>query len=991
MAAALLLGSVSANALAADQVIILGETGWPETAATGLQDRLVAAGYDVTITNDASTLTGNLGGISQIWDVRPNVVLSTADRSNYLTYLNDAGGLFLLGENSGFAARNNSLVDFIVEAGGGSITYGGQMVQSQYVTDIFNGSALITADAATGFYVPASGTFSDPGTGTFITTTGPNGTGEGTGVAFGAGSLANATNGRLLTYLDVNTFQAEYYEETPALRALIDRMIGFVAGSFQVDPSLPTPGGSTIIDGSQPSFNLGDSAATGGTISFDGGMLDMTGGTDPENLVTADISVSDNGAFINTAGDSSTLSGVIGGDGGLVLSGQGTIALTGANSYAGGTVVTDSTTLQVNDGSGLGTGGLVLMGGQLQVLNDATIGAPVTLMSGLNAVDTGSNDVTLSGGLSGSGGFVKTGSGTLFLTGSSSYAGDTIIAAGTLQGDSNNIGGNVLNGGTLVMDQSANGAFAGSISGTGSFTKTGEGRLNLTGTSSYTGNTIVEEGRLAVNGSIANSGVIVESGGSIGGNGVIGGLIVRTNATAAPGNSIGQLQAATTVLFEAGSVYEVEADASGSSDRILASGAATLQGGTVEVLAEVGNYRPQTSYTILSANGGVNGQFADVTSNLAFLMPTLSYGANSVTLTLTRNDVRFADVAVTTNQRATATALNASFAPTSDVYYALVGQSAEGARFAFDRLSGEVHPSTMSVAAQQSDELRRALLDRLAAPGSDGLTLWTDIVGGSNTLDGDRNAGRVSNDARGFRVGLETGIGPVRVGVAGGYTDGDLTLNARASSGDIETVSGALYAGGDFGRVSLRAGASYSDFDFKTNRTASAGEMSQQLQASYGGRAIQAFGEAGTSLPLGIGAVQPFAGINAIWLKNDAFVEQGGSLALRGQKEDRARAWSTLGLKASFPLGAGSPASASVKAGWQHALTKRSVDSALAFAAGGPAFVVEGAPLARDAALVDAGVNWAISKGFSLGVAYTGSLADQGQSHSARAVLAVRF
>ena len=1043
--------------MAAEEVIIVGEgaQSWAASAADGLKLRLEAAGYNVTITSDPATLTGNLTGVAQVWDVRPNVALTTADSSNYLSYLNDAGGLFLLGENSGFATRNNSLSAFIVEAGGGDVAVGPTTVQSQYVTDIFNGSGLIVQDAATSFYVPASGVFTSPGTGTFITTSEANGGGVGTGVAFGAGSLANAPSGRLLSYLDVNTFQAQFYDDTPALRALIDRMIGFVAGSFQVDPDLPPVGGPSVIDDSQPSFNLGDSAATGGSISFDGGTLDLTGGSDPANLVTADVSITDNGAFINTAEGSGTFAGTITGTGGLIVSGQGTLALTGTNDYQGGTVVTDSSTVEIASAQALGSGGVVLMQGRLRFGADGAVNAPVTLMEGLNALDTGTHDVSMGGTIGGSGGFVKSGSGTLILTGENSYTGGTTIAAGTLQGNSASIGGDVLNGGTLVldqqtdgsfggavsgsgnlvksgsgtliltgensytggttiaagalqgdsasitgniansgqlvMDQEADGSFGGAVSGSGGFVKTGEGRLNLTGTSTYSGATVVEQGRLAVNGSIANSGVIVESGGSIGGNGTVGGLIVRTNATAAPGNSIGELHAATTVLFEEGSVYELEVDASGASDRVQASGVVTLEGGTVQVLAEAGDYQPQTSYEILTAAGGVVGEFEDVTSNLAFLLPSLTYGANAVTLILTRNDIDFADVAVTANQRATAVAIGAGFGAESAVYYELVGQSAQGAQAAFDSLSGEVHASTLTVAALQADELRRALLNRMALPAGEGLTLWTDVNRAWNQLDGNRNTANVSSDAYGFQVGLETQMSGVRVGVSGGYSNGDATLGARASQADLEVINGAVYAGGDFGPLALRLGASYSDYDFKTRRTAEVGGLSQALTASYGGRAIQAFGEAGSALPLGTGTVEPFVGVNAVWLKNDAFTETGGSFALTGEEMERRRAWSTVGLKASVPFNVGSPVSLGAKLGWQHALTRRTVVSDLAFAAGGPDFRIEGVPLARDAALVDAGVYWTPARGLGLSVTYTGSIADQGQSHAARAVLSASF
>ena len=66
--------------------------------------------------------------------------------------------------------------------------------------------------------------------------------------------------------------------------------------------------------------------------------------------------------------------------------------------------------------------------------------------------------------------------------------------------------------------------------------------------------------------------------------------------------------------------------------------------------------KPQTRYTILTAAGGVTGAFADVTSNLAFLDPSLSYDADNVYLRLARNDISFADIGETANQIAVAAA-----------------------------------------------------------------------------------------------------------------------------------------------------------------------------------------------------------------------------------------------------------------------------------------------------------------------------------------------
>src|SRR3546814_18202305 len=93
--------------------------------------------------------------------------------------------------------------------------------------------------------------------------------------------------------------------------------------------------------------------------------------------------------------------------------------------------------------------------------------------------------------------------------------------------------------------------------------------------------------------------------------------------TIAPGNSIGTLNVAGNIGFAAGSTYEVEVNAAGEGDLIAASGAATIDGGSVKVLAGAGDYRPQTDYTILTADGGVSGTFTDVPPNPAFLDPHL--------------------------------------------------------------------------------------------------------------------------------------------------------------------------------------------------------------------------------------------------------------------------------------------------------------------------------------------------------------------------------
>ena len=92
-----------------------------------------------------------------------------------------------------------------------------------------------------------------------------------------------------------------------------------------------------------------------------------------------------------------------------------------------------------------------------------------------------------------------------------------------------------------------------------------------------------------------------------------------------------------------------------------------------------------------------------------------------------------------------------------------------------------------------------------------------------------------------------------------------------------------------------------------------------------------------------------------------------------------------------MPRAEPSPVRVHVTAAWQHALTDRDMSSHVGFVAGGAGFFVDSVPLAKDAAMVDAGINWTLGNGVALGLGYSGTLADQSQNHAAKAGLSVRF
>jgi autotransporter-associated beta strand protein len=100
----------------------------------------------------------------------------------------------------------------------------------------------------------------------------------------------------------------------------------------------------------------------------------------------------------------------------------------------------------------------------------------------------------------------KTGPGTLVLTGTNSNAGGITVGAGTLQGSAATLAGDISNSAAVVFDQPTDATWARSITGGGTVTKTGAGRLSLTGNNTAGGLTVSEGGLQIGGGSFTLTG-----------------------------------------------------------------------------------------------------------------------------------------------------------------------------------------------------------------------------------------------------------------------------------------------------------------------------------------------------------------------------------------------------------------------------------------------------------------------------------------------------
>lgn len=289
------------------------------------------------------------------------------------------------------------------------------------------------------------------------------------------------------------------------------------------------------------------------TITLTGsGVITITNGPQP-----FDVFNTSDGSLANL-----TVSNVISGAGQLVAEDNGQLSLNATNTYTGGTQLGAGShsftgTLNFNNGAAFGSGSISMFngGGTLAVEGSAavtvnnsftavtgslnlvgnaaglTCSGPWSLGTSVFSLGTGgaTNLVTLSGVVSGSGGFIKYNPGGLTLAAANTFSGTNLIEAGTvnISADNNlgaapgsavansialsnatlnasatftlntNRGITLKNNGTLGVSSGATLTYGGIIAGAFALNKSGPGTLIITGNhSSYSSGTVISAGVL---------------------------------------------------------------------------------------------------------------------------------------------------------------------------------------------------------------------------------------------------------------------------------------------------------------------------------------------------------------------------------------------------------------------------------------------------------------------------------------------------------------
>ncbi|MFG1428154.1 autotransporter family protein [Roseixanthobacter glucoisosaccharinicivorans] len=533
-------------------------------------------------------------------------------------------------------------------------------------------------------------------------------------------------------------------------------------------------------------------------------------------------------------------------------------------------------------------------------------------------------------------------------------------------------------------------------------------------------------------GNVANAGVLMHDGtlfgsltnsGFVGGNGTVNGTLVNSGVLS-PGHSIGLLTVNGDLAFSQQGSYRAEIGAN-SSDLIVVSGTATLNGAQLD-LVPVAGYVPTLgqSFTVLTAAGGITGNFTVNTSAFGtaaalypFLSPSVDTAGTQATVSLARSGVPFSVFATTANTWAVATAAD-TLAPGAPLTSVLASLQATTAPAAYASLSGEVYASVQSVLMMQSTYVRDAVGARLrqaAAPGlaaagaprtievdPQGTALWGQGYGGWGNFSAAPGTSSVSDSIGGFLMGLDGTLSDWRIGVAAGFGQSSFNLGNSTSNGTSDNYDFALYAGRSFpmagaGALAVRLGAAYSWHDISVDRTVALPGFAQAYSPGYSGQTGQVFGELGYQMQGMAGnlpaSIEPFAGLTYASLSTDSFSEGLGAAALTAQSGTFDTLSTSLGVRAALVLPAPglAPMTLSGTLGWQHAYGYLAPTATLAFSSGSLPFTVSGAPLARDALLVGAGLSAKMGESMAFGIFYSGQLASDVSENAVKGSLTWTF
>ena len=456
----------------------------------------------------------------------------------------------------------------------------------------------------------------------------------------------------------------------------------------------------------------------------------------------------------------------------------------------------------------------------------------------------------------------------------------------------------------------------------------------------------------------------------------------------------------------------------GQSDRVNVTGTATINGGTVQVMAAPGNYGTSTTYTILNATGGVIGhllgrhqqlRLPDAVAELQRQQRVPdARPAGQRLLGLRRQHGQPAQ-----RRHGARPVFASATGDFATVIGALAGLSTAQAAPALNAISGQPYADFgsfnvannalfMNALGQQmalarggrGGGQRQALAeacDVAACDGTSPFSVWGSALGGLGSVQGDGNASTFTYNVGGTAAGID-----YRVTRASCWAWAPATPTARSGStasraraGRTRSASRPMPASRSGASMPTRWRATPTPTTSCSGRSPSPACSRARPTAATG--ANQFLGQVETGYEIAVYApapatLTPFARFQASSINQAAFNEWGAnSLSLNVSQQTTTSLRTTLGadLAASIGLGDTRTLDIGLRLGWLHeyANTARPITAAFA---GAPSanFTVYGATPQRDAAVIGFQASTSVADNAQLYLRYDGEIASGTDNHT---------